>query len=233
MNGRSVKVRDVLVAALAFASGSVDAVCFLALGGVFASLMSGNAIILGLRIGEGNFALASHSLVPILAYMGGVALGVNIASPTKNPDEIWPQSVTKMFIAEFALLAVFAIGGFLSGNPTSQVDLYLLVALAAIPMGMQSAGVHVLGVSGVSTTYITGTLTSFVIGLVSLNRSPASKRTIKQEQDTRVQLIVLLVYILGAAAGGLAGTEFSLKAAVIPVIVIGLVAVVATLRIRS
>ena len=233
MNGQSVEVRDALVAALAFASGSVDALCFLALGGVFASLMSGNAIILGLRIGQGNFALASHSLVPILAYMGGAALGWIIASPGRAREEIWPRPVTKMFVAEFVLLAIFATGAFLSGSSLSQLDLYALVALASIPMGMQSAGVHILGVSGVSTTYITGTLTSFVIGIVSLNRAPASKKTIKQEQDTRVQLTVLLLYILGAATGGLAGTEFELKAALIPVIVVGLVTVGATLHIKS
>jgi len=230
--GGAIGDRDTLVVLLALASGSVDALCFLALGGVFASLMSGNAIILGLRIGQGSLVLASHSLVPILAYMGGVALGANITGPRKSAEELWPRKVTRMFTMELALITVFAVGAFLTNSPPSQLDLYVLVALASIPMGMQSAGVHALGVPGVSTTYITGTLTSAVIGLVGLGRSPASKRTLKQEKDTSLQIIVLILYIFGAAVGGLAGTQFALKAALIPAAVIGLVVVVATLHAR-
>jgi uncharacterized membrane protein YoaK (UPF0700 family) len=96
-------------------------------------------------------------------------------------------------------------------------------------MGMQSVGVYRLGVSGVSTTYVTGTWTSFIIGLVTLRRSPSS-RTVKQEESTGFQAIILLVYVLGAATGGLAGTYFLLKAAIIPVVAIGLVLIVASTR---
>ena len=42
---------DTLVTSLTFAAGLIDALVFLALGGVFASFMSGNTLTLGLRIG--------------------------------------------------------------------------------------------------------------------------------------------------------------------------------------
>lgn len=228
--GKSIKIRDALVALLTFGVGSVDALSFLTLGGVFASFMSGNTVTLGVRIGQGNFPLALNSLTAILGYIGGVALGANIAYPTGGQREIWPRAVTKTFAAEFLLLLLFAIVGFVSGNPGANA-VYVLILLASVPMGMQSVGVYRLGVSGISTTYVTGTWTSFIIGLVTLRRSP-SLRTVKQEQSTTLQAITLLVYVLGAATGGLAETYFLLKAAIIPVLSIGLVLLVASTRMR-
>jgi|SRR5208337_1969109 len=228
--GKSIKVRDALVALLTFGVGSVDALSFLTLGGVFASFMSGNTVTLGVRIGQGNFPLALNSLTAILGYIGGVALGANIAYPTGGPREVWPWAVTKTFAAEFLILLLFAIVGFVVGKPGGNV-VYVLILLASVPMGMQSVGVYRLGVSGVSTTYVTGTWTSFIIGLVTLRRSPSS-RTVKQEESTGFQAITLLVYVLGAATGGLAGTYFLLKAAIIPVVAIGLVLIVASMRMR-
>jgi uncharacterized membrane protein YoaK (UPF0700 family) len=51
----NAKTRDLLVAILAFAAGSTDALSFLVLGGVFASFMSGDTVTLGLRIVQGIF----------------------------------------------------------------------------------------------------------------------------------------------------------------------------------
>ncbi len=192
--------------------------------------MSGNTVTLGLRMGQGNFPLALNSLTAILGYIGGVALGANIAYTIGGPRDIWPWPVTKLFAAEFLLLLVFATVGFVSGNPGANV-VYVLILLASVPMGMQSVGVYRLGVSGISTTYVTGTWTSFIIGLVTLRRSPAS-RTVKQEERTGLQAITLLIYGLGAATGGLAGTYFLLRAAIIPVVAIGLVVIVASTRMR-
>ena len=54
-------------------------------------------------------------------------------------------------------------------------------------MGMQSAGVRELGISGVTTTYVTGTWSSFIMGIMTLQRSNPSERIIKKKQDTIVQ----------------------------------------------
>jgi uncharacterized membrane protein YoaK (UPF0700 family) len=44
-------VRDLLVATFAFASGSMDALSYLTLDGIFVSFMSGSTVFLGLRFG--------------------------------------------------------------------------------------------------------------------------------------------------------------------------------------
>ena len=227
----SAKTRDTLVAILAFAAGSIDALSFLALGSVFASFMSGNTVTLGLGIGMGDFPQALHSMTAVLGYVAGVALGANIGYKSSTSKKIWPYVTTNILAMEFLLLMVFAVVGFTAGNTISNV-VYLLIFLASTPMGMQSAGVKELGISGVTTTYVTGTWTSFIMSIVTLRHSPPSERTIKVKQETIVQAITLLVYVIGAAVGGLVGSHLLLKAAIIPVSAVGIVLLVAWIRFR-
>jgi uncharacterized membrane protein YoaK (UPF0700 family) len=192
--------------------------------------MSGNTIFLGLRIAEGNVPSALQPLDAILGYIGGVSLAASFAYSTSNQQEIWPESATKMVFIEFVLLVIFAIAGFIAGKAPDQVSVYVLIALASVAMGIQSAVVYALRVYGVMTTAISATLTGAIIGLVDLRRTPAAKRIVKQEQDVGVQIIVLFLFVLGATAGGLAETRFFLNAAIIPVVVVGFVIAVAMLR---
>jgi uncharacterized membrane protein YoaK (UPF0700 family) len=232
LGGQSVRVRDVLVAGLSFVSGSVDGISYLALGGIFASFMSGNTIFLGLRIGAGNLSSALQPLDSMIGYIAGVTLAAFIGYSSSNEQEIWPRNATKLILIEFVLLVMFAIGGFLAGGTPNQVTVYALIALASVAMGIQSAVVYALRVYGVITTAISATWTGAIVGLVDLRRSPPTKRTPEQEHNVGIQIIVLLSFVLGATAGGLAETRFSLEAAIIPVVIIGLVIVVASLRMR-
>lgn len=233
MNNRpvSAKTRNILIAFLTFAAGSIDALSFLTLGGVFASFMSGNTLILGVRIGSGDFALALHSMTAVLGYIAGVALAANIGNQSLLSQEIWPHATTKIITVEFLLLIVFMIVGFIAVNTSSEV-IYLLILLATVPMGMQSVGVRRLGIAGVTSTYVTGTWTSFIIGLVTLRRSDPSQRITKVKQDTIIQAVTLVMYLVGAAIGGVMGNHFLLKAAIIPVSIIGFVLIVARIRFR-
>jgi uncharacterized membrane protein YoaK (UPF0700 family) len=210
----------------------MDALSYLALDGIFVSFMSGSTIFLGLRIGAGNVPSALNASAAIIGYVGGVALAAYIAYPGLTQEKLWPRSATKMVAIELVLLVVFAIGGFFAGKPPAQVAVYVLIALASLAMGIQSAIVYALGVYGVVTTAISATWTGAIIGLVDWRRSPATKRTVKQKQNIGVQGIVLVLFVLGATAGGLAQTRFSLGAAIIPVVIIGLVTVIASLRMR-
>jgi uncharacterized membrane protein YoaK (UPF0700 family) len=232
LGGQSVRVRDVLVAGLSFASGAVDGLTYLALGGIFASFMSGNTIFLGLRIGEGNITSALQPLDAMIGYIVGVALAAIIAHPSSDEQEIWPRDATKLVLIEFLLLVMFATSGFLAGAVPNQVTVYVLIALASIAMGIQSAVVYDLHVYGVITTAISATWTGAIIGLVDLRRSPPTKRTPEQKHNENIQIVVLLSFLLGATAGGLSETRFFLNAAIIPVVVIGLVIALAGLRMR-
>ena len=231
MRTQSAKVRDVLVAGLAFTAGFIDALSLLRFG-VFASVMTGNTIILGLGIARGEpVSSALRSAIAIGTYMVSVAVGTSIADSTSDRrGRIWPSGATNAFVLEFLALLALAVGGVFVGSTPSSNLVYVLIAFAAMSMGMQSAGFNALGISGASTTRITGTYENFVIDLYRWRRSSSLKTALKKRSDAALQAMVVLVYVLAAIAGGLAEIYLSLDATLIPVIVLGVTIIVARTR---
>jgi len=231
--GQLVKMRNMLIVVLAFTSGFIDAISFLGLA-VFASVMTGNTVLLGLAIGTGNIPLGLGALVALAGYIGGVVLGTRIVDQGIIPQKVWPDTVTKAFVIEALVLSMLAIGGFYAGSKPSIPVLYTFVVFASIAMGVQSAAVNALGVSGISTTYITGTWTSLVSSIVRRKRpTTTSKNKHKEILTTRLQAAVVVAYVLAAVAGGVSEVNWSLKVAIIPVITVSFVITVAKIRIRT
>ena len=79
--------------------------------------MSGNTLILGIRIGLGDFALALYSVTAVLGYIAGVALAGEHWKPkfalTRN---LATRDYAKIITVEFLLLVVFMIVGFIAGK---------------------------------------------------------------------------------------------------------------------
>jgi len=168
--------RDLLVVVLAFVSGYTDGVGFLALGGAFTSVMTGNMVLLGLSAGQADWEGVGRALGAILAFIAGAALGTQLAGVAAKQDPIWPRPVNRALAVELAILAVASVGWFVTvGEPGAVVQFVLLLALAAA-LGVQSSTVQRFGVSGLSTTYLTGTLTSAVIHLVWRRTPRGSER---------------------------------------------------------
>src|SRR3989442_7262726 len=78
----------------------------------------------------------------------------------------WPPAVTRAIFLEGVILGIFAVTWHLPGVARSGSVVYALIALSAVAMGMQSAAIRHLNVPGLATTYITGTLTSFMARVV-------------------------------------------------------------------
>jgi uncharacterized membrane protein YoaK (UPF0700 family) len=184
-------VRDGLLVLLTLTTGAVDASCFLRLGNVFSSVITGNLVLLGVAAATQSAKLAINSGTALAGYSAGVLIGAPIATRRASGDETWPLSVTVTLAAEFCVLAGFSAGWELTGgSPASTAQLLLIAALGAA-MGIQSAAVRELG--GMSTTYLTGTLTALIAGLVARDHKPGSARS----------LGVLVAIVSGAAVGGL------------------------------
>jgi uncharacterized membrane protein YoaK (UPF0700 family) len=185
--------RDLLVVVLAFVSGYTDGVGFLALGGAFTSVMTGNMVLLGLSAGQGDGEGVGRAAGAILAFIAGAALGTHVAGLAADQDPVWPVPVNRALLLELVILAAAGVGWFVTaGEPGTIVELALLLA-SAVALGVQSSTVQRFGVSGLSTTYLTGTLTSAVIHLVSRRTARGSERHWK--------IIGALVAGAAAAAG--------------------------------
>jgi uncharacterized membrane protein YoaK (UPF0700 family) len=184
-------LRQLLVVVLAVVSGATDAIGLVALGGAFTSVMTGNLVILGVSASTADGALAIASGGAILAFCAGAALGARVAGAPSAGDPVWPRPVTLGLVVEFALLAGYAVGWWVSGaEPGPLLTQVLLFGMAAA-LGVQSSTVQRFGVGGLSTTYLTGTLTTVVIRL-------ASGRGLR---EVRGSLEILVGLVAGAAAG--------------------------------
>ena len=153
--------------ALTFGSGANDVAAFTRLGGVFTSVMTGNIVFFGLAVAERSVSLASHTAVAVAGYIVGVAVatwvsyGFKKRSPTGGAS-VLPGHVRWALLAELVLLAGGAVGWEITGARPGGGAEFVLLAVAAAAMGMQSAAVNELGFRNFSTTFLTGTLTWLV-----------------------------------------------------------------------
>jgi len=185
--------RHSLVVVLTFVTGCADATGFLALGGAFSSVMTGNMVLLGLSAGHTEAALAINSGSAIVSYIVGVLLGAHIAGAAVPTDPVWPRQVTRALTVESLVLLIFLLVWEVTlGHRAPNAALGLLM-IAAAALGIQSSAIQRFGVPGLSSTYLTGTLTS-LIGAVAA-RSP--RRTLLPSAQ------VLTALIAGAGVGAL------------------------------
>jgi uncharacterized membrane protein YoaK (UPF0700 family) len=209
---------------LTFGSGATDVAAFSRLGGVFTSVMTGNIVFWGLAVAQRSVTLFAHTAVSIAGYIAGVACGTWVAHGFKvhggKPDEtdqggVLPAHVSWALFTELVLLAGLAAGWEITGARPAGWAQFVLLAVTAAAMGVQSTSVNELGLSNVSTTFLTGTLT----GLVSSLARPG------QDTEQRTRRFGVLI---GLATGALlCGLLMATAPRVVPVL--PLAAVITTL----
>ena len=217
---REPRRRDLLLIALTFAAGSVDAVALLRLD-VFTAVMTGNIVLLGLAVGQGAFRNALRSTVALVAYSVGVVVGARVVGPVAMETD-WSPKVTRALALEWVLLAAFLGGWLFTGARPGGVSAATLIAFSGVAMGIQAATARALA-PGMSTTYVTGTLTGLLSELSALGSVSGGRRR-------RAWIVVALA--LGAVAGALALSTMPLFAPAIPLAVVGAVVLVAATRFR-
>ena len=204
---------------LTIGTAATDVACFTRLGGVFASVMTSNLVFLGLSAARHSGALAGRASVSVAAYVLGVAAASRLsrtgqraaapddaggsarpghpggtARPAGSGGQPWSAWIAATLLMESVLLAVFTAGWEITGAKPEGGAQLLLLAAAAAAMGMQSGVVAVLGIAGVSTTYLTGTLTTLIDALASPQPRPGANAR---------RAAALCALVGGAALGGL------------------------------
>jgi uncharacterized membrane protein YoaK (UPF0700 family) len=207
--------RDSLLVALTFASGAIDAISFIALGKVFTAFMTGNFVFLGLRAAGAPGPEVLTVAISLAAFAIGVFASTRIVKAARG-SSTWPHEVTLALVVVVLAQAAFAAGWIaVSGQPGSTIN--LLVALAALAMGVQSGAILSLDVKGVFTTAATATLMFF-------SRELAQDSSVRERARHGGVLIALLA---GATAGGLLLEHARTFAALLPLGVTILVVAIA------
>lgn len=186
-----VRRRDLAVIALAMVSGATDALGFLALGSAFTSVMTGNMVLVGIAVGTGDGSAIGIVATAIVAYVVGAGVGARLAGSPEAHDGLWPPAITRALVVELALVSVFAVAWWTLGSDPTKGWFAPLLALNAAALGIQSSAIMRFGQGGLSTTYLTGTLTTLVVRVATGQQRGALR------QPTRI----LVALIAGAAAG--------------------------------
>jgi uncharacterized membrane protein YoaK (UPF0700 family) len=188
---RATRERAWLVVVLAITSGATDAIGFLALGSAFTSVMTGNMVLLGVGAADRDLDLILSCLVAILSFVLGAAVGARVSGNPTPGDSLWPRPVTVALYIELGLFVAFAAGWLAADGAPDTSWLLPMLGVNAMALGLQSSAIQRFGVSGLSTTYLTGTLTTVVIKLIG---GHGVRKVIHS-------LVILAGLIVGAAIG--------------------------------
>jgi uncharacterized membrane protein YoaK (UPF0700 family) len=215
---------------LAWTSGCLDALGFLELGRVFTANMTGNTVLFGMAIAQGNWLAMLRSLLALLGFSLGVLSGTFLIRHNyEQHEQDWTPQLTRALVAEACLLLLFGlIWAFILRVPQRGLVDNLLIALSALAMGLQSTTILSLGIPGISTTYISGTITTLMANLARrLARRVDTPvvitpiATIQVERQKPIRLItVWLIYIVAAIIGGYGALHFASLVAFLPFVAV-------------
>jgi len=210
--------RDLLL--LSFVAGSADAAGYMGLGRVFTSNMTGNVVLLGIALAQHQRETVLRTLYVLVMFSFGIILGAVLARTLV--ETAWRQLLIRTISLEIVLLATFALCWALF--PELGIFHYVLLALLAVAMGLQSATLNRLTIAGVTNTAVTGTLTSLVTGIGHLLAPPADQIS-PSPRRLGLLALVLIVYGGGALLSGLLILRLRWAIGVVPVLCLLLVLV--------
>lgn len=199
---------------LAVVAAATDASSYLGLGQVFPANMTGNTVLLGIGIAEGDWSAAARSACALAGFvLAAVLVGCVPGARRTTPV------LRSALLIELAILGALAVWWLRIGEHPLSGPRYGLIVLAGMAMGTQGATVAWLQLPAMSTTYITGTWTSVAGWMGAVVRATLWPHVEKDDSSAhRLQLAVLVTYALGALGTGIVFRGFGAWAVLIPVL---------------
>ena len=184
---------------LALAGGILDSYTYLNRGQVFATAETGNLVLLGIHLAQGELGRVLSCLFPILAFALGVLTTEGLRRRLRSGRVHWRQPI---LAAECLVILV------VSFLPQGDLDA-LANVLIAFTSAIQIESFRKFAGCGCATTMCTGNLRS---ATERLCRYAAQRR----REDLRAGLQyagILLFFVAGAAGGTLLGRLLGVRAA--------------------
>ena len=154
--------------AMTWAAGFVDLVGYVSLYGLYTSHMTGNTVAMARHISELQWSGVVRRGWPILMFVFGLMLGALIYEAEKRPKiQIpFPPAIGLEVLLIGIFIAAAMGNGFKADIPPQPAGkFFLMVALLAIPMGIQNVFIRGVGGLNVYTTFVTGSLVIFAENL--------------------------------------------------------------------
>jgi uncharacterized membrane protein YoaK (UPF0700 family) len=222
-----VSPRRLTILAFTWAAGSVDAIIYI-IAHVFTANMTGNAVLLGIAVGSERSAATLRSLVALITFTAGVVLGAMLAG--QEGSHIPWKGIRIAAVTETMLLGAMAAILLAPLKLADEFTVEALIIVSAFAMGLQSATVRRLNLPGISTTYITGTMTNLISGLVHRWRPGAKEqgkakaeylaKTHSLERTLALQAWVFALYVVAALASAMLYKYWAPGVALLPFVAI-------------
>lgn len=194
--------------ALTVVAGFVDAVCYVELGGFFASFMSGASISLGVSASAQEWTAAYHAVFLIVVFVTAATISTVISGSSRLGGK------TIAILLEAVLLsgAILMIG---RGSSSSDAIVPLVAA-----MGVQNTAFRPINGIRLGVTYMTGTLVSFSQALgIFLMGGPRT-------WTWAAHGLIWILFVAGAAAGAVLHLRYGFIALAAPTAVVWALGVV-------
>jgi uncharacterized membrane protein YoaK (UPF0700 family) len=139
-------------------TGLVDAVSFLSFGNVFTANMTGNVVFLAFAIAGVPGLSIARSACALGAFLTGAVVGGRTVANRDSDSQLrWALFAFGLELALLSIATVVAIG--YRGPEVSTAQLYSLIVLTGLAMGIRNATIRKLAVADLTTTVLTLTLT--------------------------------------------------------------------------
>jgi uncharacterized membrane protein YoaK (UPF0700 family) len=206
---------------LSWTAGMLDGLSYIR-AHVFTANMTGNLVLLGIHLVQHDIADAIRSAVALAAFAAGCVFAGFLISNKEEPGQsIMPSG----FAAEFILLLIFAALFLLEHRLNELTIEAALVITAAVALAIQSVTVRRLKVSGVATTFITGTITTSMVGLVRVLTKQQPRQDDRDAEEKHVALLLgmLAVYFTGVMFSTYLGPRLPWLVALTPAAILAFV----------
>lgn len=182
----------------AFIAGFVDTVGFVALFGLFTAHVTGNFVLIGASVANGNPGVIGK-LLALPTFIIGVALTrlLILALARKRRDAALP-----LITVELVALLLFMLAG-VHYAPFADANSWLAIGvgmLGVLTMSVQNAGSRTTFAHLGPTTVMTGNVTQIVIDLIDLMTAVAAPET---KERIRKTWPPVAGFAIGAVGGGL------------------------------
>ena len=183
---------------LTLAGGLQDAYSYNCRGKVFANAQTGNIVLLGQNLAEGNWGVALHYLIPLLAFISGVYVAVRIQNLCKESEKIhWRQIVLVIQIILLFLVGLFPQSMNVPANAMMSFSCAMQVNAFRKFHGIPCATTMCIGNMRSATEYLC---------LYHISKDPAMK------YKSMHCGFIILVFAIGAAFGASCSAWFGVKA---------------------
>lgn len=171
---------------LALSGGFMDAYSYLGRGGVFANAQTGNILLLGVNLAQGNFDKITRYLLPIFAFIIGVVLSLVVRSLVSKTKMHWRQAVILIEVILFMIVAFI---------PQSQN--ILANSMISLACGMQVEAFRKVWGHPVATTMCIGNVRTGTENMYYY----ITKKDKKCLERSLICFLVVFTFIIGAIIG--------------------------------